>query len=880
MTSKTFTDHRALVLSYELREAMLGIINTGVYCGFDTVTKTSTGVTISHDKTGIRKNLENWDLSNPTGVYITRFGTVVHEENPVEVTIGGEVKEGLYILVAYYQRPYVGTTVPVKFPITYTVRPAEDENDLSGLNQYDTPLLTIRITGDGTNRTYTIGSVPGSADMKSAPGLSKDDINSAGVRGVGKYIDLGKILKYLDDWLKEKDRMDLNILAKLGIPDYDGNQDPENPGELPTSYNFILAAATVWYNLYIIDTQLKALWDKLGFPEKQPEGETILDTLKTVWENFVALKAYLNEEDNKIWDRLGYPEKATGVNWISVSKTVWENLVALDNHIKEYSDQTDSSIDDINNYISGDLAQDLSIIYATLGYKLNGEQTEPAMTSVSKTKSIWQNLVDLQNELQAKYDDLYQSNDFRIYMPTVTLGSTTSNAPTLPSDDVFKALVVDLKNTQRNGTNDINFVKLPTDVNTSRNQIIFVTFGEGIQEGDASEVNGKSIIIPDVRVGNTTTSVVMYLGGWCLLSKTKGEGFWRLHARNAGKQPSGNATPGMMGGTDVVGSYQCTYSGESQYINISSTTGLTIIDHQAVFNAAVNKFGWTPYDTSQNGVSRFGRYRAVLKIADPTEDQEGYEKVIRLIGNQHSARFAHTNDSDCWMKVLWSAALGSNIVDPAVTFSGSDYWENGPHRPYIKYPGDWIRIKAINYEGNGLKWVLIDQGFSNPNILMWSNAEYNSSDRGITLGYSGLYFVLPKRGGGTTDKLNYMVVNTYPAHKYAWGNGCYIGVKDDMLNICLPVQCWGGPSASGDYVLNPVLPPVAGSYCIQFRDTRGSSGLQWYINSEMNVAEYRNKVTVNDIDNGVFDWNGSIPLMMGAGAFDWMIYEQANKNYT
>ena len=40
--AKTFTDHRALVLSYELREAMLGVINPGIYCGFDTIVKTNT----------------------------------------------------------------------------------------------------------------------------------------------------------------------------------------------------------------------------------------------------------------------------------------------------------------------------------------------------------------------------------------------------------------------------------------------------------------------------------------------------------------------------------------------------------------------------------------------------------------------------------------------------------------------------------------------------------------------------------------------------------------------------------------------------------------------------------------------------------------------
>ena len=57
--TKTFTDHRALVLSYELREAMLGVINPGIYCGFDTIVKTSTGFSISHEKTRIVKTLRD-----------------------------------------------------------------------------------------------------------------------------------------------------------------------------------------------------------------------------------------------------------------------------------------------------------------------------------------------------------------------------------------------------------------------------------------------------------------------------------------------------------------------------------------------------------------------------------------------------------------------------------------------------------------------------------------------------------------------------------------------------------------------------------------------------------------------------------------------------
>lgn len=874
MAAKTFTDHRALVLSYELREAMLGIINPGIYCGFDTLAKTSTGFTVSHDKTGILKTLENWEVSAPTGVYMNKYGTLVHEEQPINVNVPGETKEGLYILVAYYQRPYVGTTLPVRFEITYTLRAAESSSDLSRLNQYDTPLMTIRISGTGAARTYQMGAVPGSADMKSSDKLSLDDVESAGVRGgLGKFAELGSILKYLDNWLKEKDRVDLNMLAKLGIPNYTGAEDPANPGELPNTYNFINAVYTMWYNLYIIDDQLKKLWDKLGFPEKQPEGETVLNTLKTVWENFVALKKYLNDEDTKIWNRIGYPDKnPSNINWISIFKTIWQNLLSLDTELKRYEVQTDADLKGIHDYIDGPLAQDLSTIYSTMGYKLNGSQTEPAMTSVAKTKSIWTNLVALQNELQTKYDDLNQSNDFKVYMPTLNLPASPSSAA-LPAADIYKAMVVDLSNmvwssgatTAKSGN-----VTLPTDTRNDHNQVIIITFGA--TEGGA-KVDGRNIRVGALRSGDQTVSLPIYVNGYILASKQKGEGFWRVHSWNKGSVPAANVTPGLMAGTEIInGNNIHDYSSNTQWIRISNTVGISYLDYQPLYDAARNNFGWT--GTITNGNQRYGNHRSCLLLDPPTEEMEGYEKVIKLIGNISNSLWARAQYLEGWTRLLFHIALPNSIVDPSFDLSSAD---NGPHRPYLKYVGDWVRVKAMNWNGS-MKWVLVDNGFASPIQLLFSSLGMNTGKGGFGL---DTYNILTPRSGGTVGRLQYIVGNTYNAYKDAWGNGMGLFVKDDVLHMQLSVQCWGGPSSSGSYWFNPCIPPVAGDKYLQFCDSRGGSGLQWYIHGRFNESRYgyRNEVIINDIDNGVFNWEGTMPLMMGAGCYSWTIYQDAPKNY-
>lgn len=872
--AKTFTDHRALVLSYELREAMLGVINPGIYCGFDTIVKTSTGFSISHEKTGIVKTLVDWSMSNPTGVYMNKYGTLVHEEGAISVNVPGETKEGLYILVAYYQRPYVGTDVPVRFEITYTLRAAENVDDLSALNQYDTPLMTIRISGTGAARTYSMGAVPGSADMKSTDVLSADDVTAPGVRGgLGKFKELGRILKYLDTWLKEKDRLDLNVIAKLGIPDYTGKEDPNNPGELPNTYNFIGAVYTMWYNLYIIDTQLKKLWDKLGFPEKQPEGETVLNTLKTIWENFVALKKYLNDEDTKIWNRIGYPDKnPAGVNWISIAKTVWNNLLSLDTELKRYEVQTDADLKSIHDYIDGPLAQDLSTIYSTMGYKLNGSQTEPAMTSVSKTKSIWTNLVDLQNELQNKYDDLNQSNDFKIYMPTLNLSNSSTSPTELPAAEVYKAMIVDMKYMTRNGvTGNVGFVKLPSDNRADHNQVLFLCFGENwANEG----LDGKGIVVTGLRAGDETITVELYTGGWVLVSKKAGESFWRIHAREKGRLPSANVTPGLMAGTEIINGNQIhSYSNNTQWIIVSNTIGISYLDYQPLYDAARNKFGWS--GNIGNGNQRYGNHRSCLMLDPPTEDMEGYEKVIKLIGNISNSLWQREQYIEGWTRLLFHIALPNTIVDPSSDLNTAN---NGPHRPYLKYVGDWIRVKAMNWKG-AMKWVLVDNGFASPIQLLFSSVGINTDKGGFAL---DTYNILTEQSGGTFGRLQYMVGNTYNAYKDAWGNGMGLFIKEDVLHMQLSIQCWkSGKSASGGYWFNPCVPPVAGDKYLQFCDSRGSSGLQWYIHGRFNESRYgyRNEVVVNDIDNGVFNWEGTMPLMMGAACYSWTIYQDAPKNY-
>lgn len=259
----------------------------------------------------------------------------------------------------------------------------------------------------------------------------------------------------------------------------------------------------------------------------------------------------------------------------------------------------------------------------------------------------------------------------------------------------------------------------------------------------------------------------------------------------------------------------------------------------------------------------------------PTEDMEGYEKVIKLIGNISNSLWQREQYIEGWTRLLFHIALPNTIVDPSFDLNTAN---NGPHRPYLKYVGDWIRVKAMNWKG-AMKWVLVDNGFASPIQLLFSSVGINTGKGGFAL---DTYNILTEQSGGMLGRLQYMVGNTYNAYKDAWGNGMGLFIKEDVLHMQLSIQCWkSGKSASGGYWFNPCVPPVAGDKYLQFCDSRGNNGLQWYIHGRFNESRYgyRNEVVVNDIDNGVFNWEGTMPLMMGAACYSWTIYQDAPKNY-
>ena len=93
MAQKIFTPFGALVTSYELGEVYTGVFEPGVYRGFDSLsveseTEEQITVNIGHSKTGIHKVLPNNQYdTEPTGVLFMKNGMLVHDTNPVQITV-------------------------------------------------------------------------------------------------------------------------------------------------------------------------------------------------------------------------------------------------------------------------------------------------------------------------------------------------------------------------------------------------------------------------------------------------------------------------------------------------------------------------------------------------------------------------------------------------------------------------------------------------------------------------------------------------------------------------------------------------------------------------------------------------------------------------
>jgi len=88
MAQTRFHNYKRPVVSFDENQRLMGIVKSGRYAGFDTMTAVAgLNFEIAHTKTGVQKVKQDMSLTTKTGVFITPQGTIVNEDANIALSV-------------------------------------------------------------------------------------------------------------------------------------------------------------------------------------------------------------------------------------------------------------------------------------------------------------------------------------------------------------------------------------------------------------------------------------------------------------------------------------------------------------------------------------------------------------------------------------------------------------------------------------------------------------------------------------------------------------------------------------------------------------------------------------------------------------------------
>lgn len=87
MSQERYWNYRDDDLTFRLDQWRLGIIDAGLYRGFDPVLDSTLTLVLSHQISGYEKTNKDGSLTDRLGIYVTKQGVVVNEDSDISVTI-------------------------------------------------------------------------------------------------------------------------------------------------------------------------------------------------------------------------------------------------------------------------------------------------------------------------------------------------------------------------------------------------------------------------------------------------------------------------------------------------------------------------------------------------------------------------------------------------------------------------------------------------------------------------------------------------------------------------------------------------------------------------------------------------------------------------
>lgn len=260
MAQKQFITYQADVLSFDAREAMLGVLRAGRYSGYSEMSSNGTPsggnipVLLTHSS-GVQKLPKGLSaLSNPIGVMVTTQGVIIHEDQNIGVTVtdnnaGGSIKYSLVYLEHEYldgvSGPNPGTygvingtagsgipslTLSYKRSIVGVIKMDPGATTVAGLTWI--PRSSDNVFGDSKTLQKLFGST---ADLDSTiMGL----VPSGGIIGTRQYTEENYIIseESITDSLDELD-IQLKLTDDIVTEIYDRSIDSADWADLTDNTN-------------------------------------------------------------------------------------------------------------------------------------------------------------------------------------------------------------------------------------------------------------------------------------------------------------------------------------------------------------------------------------------------------------------------------------------------------------------------------------------------------------------------------------------------------------------------------------------------------------------------------------------------------------------
>lgn len=300
MAQTVYVENNVLLDSWEEIQRWVGLLEPGVYRGFDSYSFNGTTVTLSHTQTGIEKTNKTGDgKSNKTAIILTPQGSVIHEDAAVELVVStnsGGANDRIDYVVGTHT--YQNSSIGVDMVFSILQGPGDGSEPVVSDVYNDVIIGKLIIPAGATDHTST------QYIRESRPGLANEDVSVVSSNGT------------------------------IGVVSTEGQRDVSIESPLLAITDFDNAQTPGLFRLHLTSSPAPANAPSLSYPERGA-------FLVTSGEGFITQT--LIRSSGEIWTR----RKDDGTLWSGWTRTVSQTILDIE---KARIDSLESSMALLNGY--------------------------------------------------------------------------------------------------------------------------------------------------------------------------------------------------------------------------------------------------------------------------------------------------------------------------------------------------------------------------------------------------------------------------------------------------------------------------------------------------------------------------------------------------